>query len=53
MIFFDGPLLVLWLGQEVKNDMSDQYSDSLGVCNVKIRKCLWGQKWGTSRRITM
>ena len=30
-----------------QNDMSDQYNDSLGVCNVKIRKCLPGQKWGT------
>ena len=38
--FFDGPLLISWLGQEVKNDMGDQYNVSLGVCNVKIRKFL-------------
>ena len=35
------------LRSKVKNDMSDQYNDSLGVCNVKIRKCLWGWKWDT------
>ena len=48
--FFDGPLLVLWLGREVKNDMSDQYNDSLGVCNVKIRKFLMGVKRGSFLR---
>ena len=31
--------------------MLDQYNDSLGVCNVKITKCLWGQKQGMSRRM--
>ena len=41
--FFDGPLLVSWLGREVKNDMSDQYNVSLRVCNVKIRKFLRGR----------
>ena len=46
MNFFDGPLLILWLGREVKNDMSDQYNVSLGVCNVKIRKFLMGVKRG-------
>ena len=48
--FFDGPLLVSWLGREVKKDMSDQYNDSLGVCNVKIRKILTGEKWGSFLR---
>ena len=47
--FFYGPLLVSWLGQEVKNDMSDQYNVSLGVCNVKIRKSLTGAKRGSFR----
>ena len=47
--FFDGPLLVSWLGQEVKNDMSDQYNVSLGICNVKIRKFLMGAKQGSFR----
>ena len=47
MNFFDGPLLVSWLGREVKNDMSDQYNVSLGVCNVKIRKFVMGAKWGS------
>ena len=47
MNFFYGPLLVSWLGQEVKNDMSDQYNVSLGVCNVKIRKFLTGAKRGS------
>ena len=46
--FFDGPLHVSWLGQEVKNDMSGQSKDALGVCTVKIRKSLTGEKWGTS-----
>ena len=45
--FFYGPLLVSWLGQEVKNDMSDQYNVSLGMCNVKIRKFLTGAKRGS------
>ena len=47
-IFFDGPLHVSWLGQEVKNDMSGQSKDALGVCNVKIRKSLTEVKWGMS-----
>ena len=47
MNFFYGPLLVSWLGQEVKNDMSDQYNVSLGMCNVKIRKFLTGAKRGS------
>ena len=47
--FFYGPLLVLWLGKEVKNDMSDQYNVSLGMCNVKIRKFLTGAKRGSFR----
>ena len=47
MNFFDGPLLISWLGQRVKNDMSDQYNDSLRVCNVKIRKPLLRPKQGT------
>ena len=47
-IFFDGPLHILWLGWEVKNDMSGQSKDALRVCNVKIRKSLPGSKQGTS-----
>ena len=47
MNFFDGLLLILCLGWEVKNYMNDQYNDYLGVCNVKIKKSLPGQKWGT------
>ena len=35
------------LGQEVKNDMSDQYNVSLGMCNVKITKFLTGAKRGS------
>ena len=30
-----------------KNDMSDQYNVSLGMCNVKIRKFLMGAKRGS------
>ena len=48
--FFDGPLLISWLGQEVKNDMSDQYNVSLGMCNVKIRKSITGTKRGSFSR---
>ena len=36
-------------GQEVKNDMSDQYNVSLGMCNVKIRKFLTVAKRGSFR----
>ena len=43
-----GPPHVLWLGWEVKNDISDQSKDALRVCNVKIRKSLPGPKQGTS-----
>ena len=32
-----------WVG-EVKNDMSGESKDALGVCNVKIRKSLMGAK---------
>ena len=42
-IFFDGLLHVSWLGWEVKNDMSGQSKDALGVCNVKIKKSLTGR----------
>ena len=45
--FFYGPLLVSWLGQEVKNDMSDQYNVSLRMCSVKFRKFLTGAKRGS------
>ena len=38
MNFFDGPLYVLYLGWEVKNDVSGQSQDVLRVCNVNIRK---------------
>ena len=47
MNFFNGPLHVLYLVWEVKNDMSGQSKDALNVCNVKIRKSLLGQKQGT------
>ena len=49
-ISFDGLLHISQLGQEVKNDMSGQYKDALGVCNVKIRTSLTGAKWGSSLR---
>ena len=45
--FFDGPLYVLYLGWEVKNDVSGQSQDVLRVCNVNIRKSLLGQKQST------
>ena len=47
MNFFDGPLYVLYLGWEVKNDVSGQYQDVLRVCNVNIRKSLLEQKQST------
>ena len=47
MNFFDGSLYVLYLGWEVKNDVSGQSKDALWVCNVKIKKTLLGQKQGT------
>ena len=46
--FFDGPLHILCMGREVKNDMSGQSKDALRVCNVKIRQFLLGPKQGTS-----
>ena len=46
MNFFDGPLYVLYLGSEVKNDVSGQSKDALWVCNIKIKKSLLGQKQG-------
>ena len=49
-IFFDGPLHVSWLGWAVKNDMSGESKDALGVCNVKIRKSLTGAKRDLSSR---
>ena len=33
----------MWLGREVKNDMSGQSKGTLRVCNVKIRKSLMGK----------
>ena len=47
MNFFDGPLYVLYLSWEVKNDVSGQSQDVLRVCNVNIRKSLLGQKQST------
>ena len=44
MNFFDEPLYVLYLGWEVKNDVSGQSQDVLRVCNVNIRNSLLGQK---------
>ena len=45
--FLDWPLQVLYIGSELKNDMSGQSNDSLRLCNVKMRKCLLGHKLGT------
>ena len=42
MNFFDGPLYVLYLGWEVKNDVSGQSQDVLRICYVNIRKSLLG-----------
>ena len=42
-ICFDGPLYILHLCWEVKNDVSDQSKDALRVCYVNIRKSLLGQ----------
>ena len=39
------------MGWEVKIDMSGQSNDCLWVCNVKMKKILPGQKWGTFPRI--
>ena len=47
MNFFNGPLYVLYLGWEVKNDVSGQSQDVLRVCNVNIIKSLLGQKQST------
>ena len=47
MVFFDGSLYVLYLGWEVKNDVSGQSQDVLRVDNVNIRKSLLGQKQST------
>ena len=38
-------------GLEVKIDMSGQSNGCLRVCNVKMKKFLPGQKWGTFLRI--
>ena len=38
-------------GWEVKIDMSGQSNDCLWVYNVKMKKFLLGQKWGTFLRI--
>ena len=35
------------MGWEVKIDMSGQSKNCLWVCNVKMKKFLLGQKWGT------
>ena len=43
MNFCNGPLHVLYLDWEVKNDVSGQSKDALRVCNVKIRKSLLGK----------
>ena len=47
MNFFDGPLYVLYLGWEVKNDVSGQSKDVKGYVMVNIRKSLLGQKQST------
>ena len=39
------------MGWEVKIDMSGQSNDCLWECNVKMKKILLGQKWGTFLRI--
>ena len=48
---FDWLLWVSCSGWEVKNNMNGQSTDSLRVCNVKIRKCLPGWKWDTILRM--
>ena len=51
MNFFRWAIAHLVVGsREVKNDLSDQYNVSLGVCNVKIRKFLTGAKQGSFSR---
>ena len=45
--FFDGPLHVSCLGWEVNTHVSGQSNDCLRVYNVKMKKILLGQKWGT------
>ena len=42
---------MLFMGWEVKINMSGQSNDCLGVCNVKMKKILSGWKWGTFPRI--
>ena len=37
------PLYILYLGSEVKNDVSDQSKDVLRVCNVNIKNLYWGR----------
>ena len=47
-MFFNGPLHISCMGQEIKNERSGQSKDALGVCNVKIRKSLMEAKQGMS-----
>ena len=51
MYYFTGLLHVWCMSWEVKVDMSGQSNDCLRVCNVKMKKFLPGQKWGTFPRI--
>ena len=46
-----GALHISCMGWEVKIDMSCQSNGCLRVCNVKMKKILLGQKWGTSLRM--
>ena len=46
-----GALHISCMGWEVKIDMSGQSNDCLRVCNVKMKKILQGQKWGTFPRM--
>ena len=50
-IVFAEALHVSCMGWEVKIDMSGQSNDCLRVCNVKMKKFLMGQKWGTSQNV--
>ena len=52
MNFFDGPLLISWLDQEVKDDMSDQYYDSLGCVMSKLEN-VYGGRNGTHFQLSI
>ena len=43
MNFFDGPLYVLYLGWEVKNDVSGQSKDVKGYVMSILENLYWGR----------